>query len=217
MRQWPGNGADLDFRGVIKGCTALVVAAPVIEGEISERFIAKNARERAAFLESEAGAAAKKLLFGFRLWCVVELHAEVGARQRLERFERPVGGGVGLLELPRPRALPLQPSGPVLEDLGGVDVGRGLVRRYDLHAKNAGHPSAARHLLANLRQAALMQVPVEAAHTPIGMLRSFLRLHSERNWTRPCCCARGSLVSYRPLAGGAWPDVSNESDGVREA
>ena len=79
MRQWPGNGADLDFRGVIKGCTALVVAAPVIEGEISERFIAKNARERAAFLESEAGAAAKKLLFAFRLWCVVELHAALEA------------------------------------------------------------------------------------------------------------------------------------------
>ena len=46
--------------------------------------------------------------------------------------------------------------------------------------------SAARHLLANLRQAALMQVPVEAAHTPIGMLRSFLRLHSVRNWTQLC-------------------------------
>ena len=30
-----------------------------------------------------------------------------------------------------------------------------------------------------------MQVPVEAAHTPIGMLRSFLRLHSVRNWPQP--------------------------------
>ena len=43
---------------------------------------------------------------------------------------------------------------------------------------------------------------VEAAHTPIGMLRSFLRLHSVRNWTQPLAAVSGSLVSYRPLAGG---------------
>ena len=35
--------------------------------------------EHAAFLASEAGAAAKKLLFAFRLWCVVELHAALEA------------------------------------------------------------------------------------------------------------------------------------------
>jgi len=35
----------------------------------------KLAHERAAFLESDEGAAAKKELFAFRLWCVVELHA----------------------------------------------------------------------------------------------------------------------------------------------
>ena len=35
--------------------------------------------EIAAFLASEAGAAAKKLLFAFRLWCVVELHAALEA------------------------------------------------------------------------------------------------------------------------------------------
>ena len=77
VRQWPGNGADLDFRGVIRGCTALVVAAPVIAGKLTEGFM-KNA-ERAAFPASEAGAAAKKLLFAFRLWCVVELHAALEA------------------------------------------------------------------------------------------------------------------------------------------
>ena len=27
VRQWPGNGADLDFRGVLQGCTAAIVAA----------------------------------------------------------------------------------------------------------------------------------------------------------------------------------------------
>ena len=77
MRQWPGNGADLDFRGVIRGCTALVVAAPVIAGELTGRFMQDD--ETAAFLASEAGAAAKKLLFAFRLWCVVELHAALEA------------------------------------------------------------------------------------------------------------------------------------------
>jgi len=78
VRQWPGNGADLDFRGVIRGCTALVVAAPVIVGELTGEIM-KYAKDRAAFLESEAGAAAKKLLFAFRLWCVVELHAALEA------------------------------------------------------------------------------------------------------------------------------------------
>merc|ERR1719326_2722409 len=78
VRQWPGNGADLDFRGVIRGCTALVVAAPVIAGELTEEFMG-SAKERAAFLASEAGAAAKKLVFAFRLWCVVELHAALEA------------------------------------------------------------------------------------------------------------------------------------------
>merc|ERR1719197_105567 len=35
--------------------------------------------KRAAFLKSDEGAAAKKLLFAFRLWCVVELHAALEA------------------------------------------------------------------------------------------------------------------------------------------
>ena len=80
MRQWPGNGADLDFRGVIRGCTALVVAAPVIAGELT--MFMGDFRDHAAFLASEAGAAAKKLLFAFRLWCVVELHAALEAGTR---------------------------------------------------------------------------------------------------------------------------------------
>ena len=83
MRQWPGNGADLDFRGVIRGCTALVVAAPIIEGKLTEGVMGTeghiNNEKIAAFLKSEEGAAAKKLLFAFRLWCVVELHAALEA------------------------------------------------------------------------------------------------------------------------------------------
>ena len=34
VRQWPGNGADLDFRGVLEGCTAAIVAAAPIEGTL---------------------------------------------------------------------------------------------------------------------------------------------------------------------------------------
>ena len=74
MRQWPGNGADMDFRGVIRGCTAVMVAAPVVEGKLSGPFMGK-ADEQAAFLESAEGKAAKRILFAFRIWCVVELHA----------------------------------------------------------------------------------------------------------------------------------------------
>merc|ERR1719473_1865209 len=49
-----------------------MVAAPLIVGLV-------YAENSAAFLASEAGAAAKKLLFAFRLWCVVELHAALEA------------------------------------------------------------------------------------------------------------------------------------------
>ena len=35
VRQWPGNGADLDFRGVLAGCTAAIVAAAPIEGTLT--------------------------------------------------------------------------------------------------------------------------------------------------------------------------------------
>ena len=74
VRQWPGNGADMDFRGVIRGCTALMVAAPVVEGKLTRKFMG-HANQRAAFLESDEGKAAKRMLFAFRIWCVVELHS----------------------------------------------------------------------------------------------------------------------------------------------
>ena len=32
VRQWPGNGADLDFRGVIGKCKALVLSMSTVEG-----------------------------------------------------------------------------------------------------------------------------------------------------------------------------------------
>ena len=98
-------------RGVIRGCAALLVAAPIIEGKLTERFL--NNREMAAFLASEEGVAAKKLLFAFRLWCVVELHAalEAGipvviragkAAREGDAVKFDTEGAVGMLEnLPR--------------------------------------------------------------------------------------------------------------------
>ena len=74
VRQWPGNGADLDFRGVLEGCTAAIVAAAPIEGTLlndtggDEGMRYPNARK--AFLESDEYAAVAKVLPFCRLWCV---------------------------------------------------------------------------------------------------------------------------------------------------
>ena len=73
VRQWPGNGADLDFRGVLEGCTAAIVAAAPIEGtllkEHGEKSVA-NPPVREAFLESDEYVAVAKVLPFCRLWCV---------------------------------------------------------------------------------------------------------------------------------------------------
>ena len=72
MRQWPGNGADLDFRGVLVGCTAAIVAAAPIEGKLTE--IGHDwgrsyyEREKDDFLKSDEYAAAAKVLPFCRLW-----------------------------------------------------------------------------------------------------------------------------------------------------
>ena len=50
-----------------------MVAAPVVEGKLSGELMGYD--ERAAFLESAEGKAAKRMLFAFRIWCVVELHS----------------------------------------------------------------------------------------------------------------------------------------------
>ena len=78
MRQWPGNGADLDFRGVLRGCTAAVVVAPPIEGTLlkegSEPFGGdgmNNSRAKAVFLKSDEYKAVAKVLPFCRLWYVL--------------------------------------------------------------------------------------------------------------------------------------------------
>jgi hypothetical protein len=74
VRQWPGNVADLDFRGVISRCVALVVSTSPVDG--LKEFIPMEA-DRNAFFASDEGKAAKKATPFFRLWCIVELTAAI--------------------------------------------------------------------------------------------------------------------------------------------
>jgi len=76
VRQWPGNVADLDFRGVIAGCTALVVSTSIDHAYADEMLIISQADADEWLASDEADGAKKKLAF-FRLWCVVELAAAV--------------------------------------------------------------------------------------------------------------------------------------------
>ena len=73
VRQWPGNGADLDFRGVLAGCTAAIVAAAPIEGTLTSADDEDSMRfsdNSEAFLKSDEYAAVAKVLPFCRLWCV---------------------------------------------------------------------------------------------------------------------------------------------------
>ena len=74
VRQWGGNDADLDFRGVIQRCNAVIVAVARVEELTS--FLSTR-EEQDAFLASDAGEAAKKNMAFFRLWCIVELAAAI--------------------------------------------------------------------------------------------------------------------------------------------
>ena len=46
VRQWPGNGADLDFRGILAGCTAVIVASAPVEGKLTEIDDKESMRHR---------------------------------------------------------------------------------------------------------------------------------------------------------------------------
>ena len=75
VRQWPGNGADLDFRGVLGGCTAAIVAAAPIEGTLLKDGNAgdegmNNHAAKEAFLKSDEYTAVATVLPFCRLWCV---------------------------------------------------------------------------------------------------------------------------------------------------
>ena len=48
VRQWPGNGADLDFRGVLAGCKAVIVSAAPIQGVLTANMDFKQQSSRIA-------------------------------------------------------------------------------------------------------------------------------------------------------------------------
>ena len=74
VRQWPGNDADLNFRGVIKRCGALVVSTSPVDG-LKEYIPFYD--DKMAFLATDEGKLAKKATPFFRLWCIVELVAAI--------------------------------------------------------------------------------------------------------------------------------------------
>jgi len=74
VRQYPGNIADLDFRGVVRKCKALVVAVAKVDGLTTFKAVKG---EHAEFLKTSAGVKAQKIIAFFRLWCIVEFAAAI--------------------------------------------------------------------------------------------------------------------------------------------
>jgi len=90
VRQWPGNGADLDFRGVIgRSAATMVAVAPPVDGPLTEDGHMNNHKKRDAYLGGGTGggggsggestnsyyARDAKVLAFCRLWCLVEMFA----------------------------------------------------------------------------------------------------------------------------------------------
>jgi len=72
VRQWGGSGADLNFRGVIKTCAALVVSFSPVDG-LKDFISGKEDQDK--YFATKEGKAAKKRIPVFRLWCNVEIAA----------------------------------------------------------------------------------------------------------------------------------------------
>jgi hypothetical protein len=80
VRQWSGNHADLNFRGVIRQCTAVLVSSSIVrklaEWESDEN--AENVRkEFVSNTDNKDIQDGKKIIFALRLWCIVEMAAAV--------------------------------------------------------------------------------------------------------------------------------------------
>ena len=72
VRQFPGNVADLNFRGVMGKCVAAIVSVSAVQG-LGD--VLSNQSEIKAFSASPEGQSAKKTLPTCRLWCLVEIFA----------------------------------------------------------------------------------------------------------------------------------------------
>ncbi len=73
VRQWPGNSGDLDFRGVIKGCTAVMVAFAPVPGRLSNTIM-DNKDDLDEYLASSEYTSIANVLPFVRLWCIGPLH-----------------------------------------------------------------------------------------------------------------------------------------------
>ena len=76
VRQWPGNGADLDFRRVIQRSNSIVVGSRLVPGKLSNTP-ADSKRDEKALKESPEYKAATKTLAFCRLWCIVEIYEAI--------------------------------------------------------------------------------------------------------------------------------------------
>ena len=75
VRQWPGNGADLDFAGVVSRCACVVLVC--VRLEIIEKLTWFEIQEMAGKID--VPSAARKSIPFFRVWCLVELQAALSS------------------------------------------------------------------------------------------------------------------------------------------
>ena len=83
VRQWPGNGADLDFRGVIGRSAATLVAVAPVEGALTTGEFWRHGQADAFLASAEYTEGAAKVLPFCRLWCLVEIFAAIQAKKGL--------------------------------------------------------------------------------------------------------------------------------------
>jgi hypothetical protein len=76
VRQFPGNGADLDFRAVVKASNALVMSVSTINSDLTNKNLLTD-KEQNDFLTSEMGTKIRSEIPFFRLWCCVEIGSAV--------------------------------------------------------------------------------------------------------------------------------------------
>lgn len=77
VRQWSGNHADINFRGVVDRCEASIVAVAPAPGVLTDTYIARVPDGVSKFLDSAEYKDLERRLPFFRLWCLVEMAATI--------------------------------------------------------------------------------------------------------------------------------------------
>jgi len=75
VRQWPGNSADLDFRGVIRRCPGFLLASTSLRGVSTMRM--SDIWVRGA----KPSGGDRRMMASYRVWCLVELGAALQYRR----------------------------------------------------------------------------------------------------------------------------------------